>query len=197
VRISSTKAIPCVVPQDAGSIAAFNRTADPDTLIRLGMMPEPFLGNPAAPVLVLGLNPGFSPDAIRHETHEFFTLSRNNLHHAGGEYPFYLLTPSLDVPGRMWWEQVRQHPRSTVGQQRHLTVRCAALLHLQIRGAFGCRHRFHFREQDLSRADCLRRRVWLRRAAEKAEEINQQYLTKSRTFDSTISWRIIALSIVC
>ena len=51
------------------------------------------------------LNPGFSPNAIRHETHEFFTLSRNNLRHDGGEYPFYLLTPSLDVPGRAWWEQ--------------------------------------------------------------------------------------------
>jgi hypothetical protein len=98
-------AAPFVLPQDHHRIAIFNRTAKADTLVRLEMMPEPFLGNPTARVVVLGLNPGFSPDAIRHETHEFFTLSRNNLRHDGGAYPFYLLTPSLDVPGRTWWEQ--------------------------------------------------------------------------------------------
>ena len=95
---------PYVLPQDHQRIAAFNRTADASTLIRLEMMPEPFLGNPDAPVVLLNLNPGFNPAAHRNETPEFYTLSRNNLRQEGGEYPFYLLTPSLDVPGRTWWE---------------------------------------------------------------------------------------------
>jgi hypothetical protein len=103
------EAAPYVLPQDHQRIAAFNRTADEDTMIRLNMMPEPFLGNPIAPVVLLGLNPGFSPNAVRNETTEFLALSRNNLHHAGGEYPFYLLTPSLEVPGRQWWEGKLAH----------------------------------------------------------------------------------------
>ena len=106
---------PYVLPQDHQRIAAFNRIADENTLVRLGMMPEPFLGNPAAPVILLGLNPGFSPDAHRNETGEFLALSRQNLHHAGGEYPFYLLTPSLEVPGRFWWEKKLAHLIRTKG----------------------------------------------------------------------------------
>lgn len=100
---------PYVLPQDHHRIAVFNRTADDETFIRLGMMPEPFLGNPAAPLVVLNLNPGFNPLAVRNETQEFYALSRNNLHHEGGDYPFYLLTPSLDVPGRSWWEKKLSH----------------------------------------------------------------------------------------
>lgn len=100
---------PYVLPEDHRQIAAFNRTADEATLVRLNMMPEPFLGNPHAPVVLLGLNPGFSPNAQRNENAEFLALSRGNLHHAGGEYPFYLLTPRLEVPGRLWWEGKLAH----------------------------------------------------------------------------------------
>jgi hypothetical protein len=100
---------PYVLPQDNGFVTRFNRTADEESFIRTKMMPEPFMGDPDAPVVLLGLNPGFTPDAVRHETPDFYTLSRNNLLHEGGEYPFYLLTPSLDEPGKAWWEQKLSH----------------------------------------------------------------------------------------
>ena len=109
---------PYVLPQDHHAVVTFNRKADEVTLIRLGMMPEPYLGNPLAPVVVLGLNPGFNPNATRHETEEFYQLSRNNLRHEGGAYPFYLLTPSLDVPGRGWWEQRLGRLIEAKGQKR-------------------------------------------------------------------------------
>ncbi|MBK8048762.1 MAG: hypothetical protein IPK16_17550 [Anaerolineales bacterium] len=109
---------PYVLPWDHHAIVVFNRTADEATLIRLGMMPEPFLGNPSAPVVVLGLNPGFNPNATRHESAEFYQLSRNNLRHEGGAYPFYLLTPSLNVPGRGWWEQRLGRLIEAKGQKR-------------------------------------------------------------------------------
>lgn len=109
---------PYVLPWDHHAVVAFNQTADETTLIRLGMMPEPFLGNPLAPVIVLGLNPGFDPNAVRHETEEFWQLSRANLRHEGGVYPFYLLTPSLNVPGRGWWEQRLGRLIEAKGQNR-------------------------------------------------------------------------------
>ncbi|MGI0013416.1 MAG: hypothetical protein ACREBU_08260 [Nitrososphaera sp.] len=97
---------PFALAQDLAIILAFNRTASPDTFVHLVLLPEPFLGNPFAPVVVLGLNPGFSPeDAIHHETDHFVALSRQNLRHASGQYPFYLLNPSLTAPGRTWWEK--------------------------------------------------------------------------------------------
>ena len=97
---------PFALKQDLESILAFNRSATPDTFVHLELLPEPFLGNPFAPIVMLGLNPGFSPEDVRHhESEHFDTLSRQNLRHDVGPYPFYLLNPSLAAPGRLWWEK--------------------------------------------------------------------------------------------
>jgi hypothetical protein len=97
---------PFVLEHDAPAIATFNHLAKPDLFIHLELLPEPFLGNPLAPVVLLGLNPGYSPDDITHHQREqFAAISRSNLHHRDIEYPFYLLNPALDAPGGKWWAQ--------------------------------------------------------------------------------------------
>lgn len=97
---------PFVLEQDAKAIATFNRSAKPDTFVHLELLPEPFLGNPIAPVVLLGLNPGYSPDDItHHQVEQFAILSRYNLQHRDVDYPFYLLNPVLDAPGGKWWAQ--------------------------------------------------------------------------------------------
>ena len=77
-----------------------------ETELQFELLPEPFLGNPLAPVILLNLNPGYSPDDITyHQQPKFIELSRANLNLQLLEYPIFLLNPSLSAPGRDWWEK--------------------------------------------------------------------------------------------
>ena len=52
--------------QDKDSVQAFNRrTKNPKFKLRLDYLPEPFQGNPHAPVVLLNLNPGFRSTSPR------------------------------------------------------------------------------------------------------------------------------------
>jgi len=74
-------------------------------VIHLELLPEPFLGAPTAPVVLLSLNPGYSPDDQQpHQDPTFQALSRASLVYAPGQYPFVLLNPEVQAPGRRWWE---------------------------------------------------------------------------------------------
>ena len=97
---------PYVLESDGRSIEKFNRRATARTLIHLDLLPEPFLGNPDAPVVLLNLNPGYSDqDILAHTEPGFMKRCRENLIHAASEYPFYLLDPGLKSPGGAWWNQ--------------------------------------------------------------------------------------------
>ncbi len=50
---------PFVLPEDKSPLSSFNASASDDFFVHLELLPEPFLGSPNAPVVVLGLNPGF------------------------------------------------------------------------------------------------------------------------------------------
>ena len=92
-----------VLPEDRPLIDDFNRKtrAIDDTLI-----PEPFLGLPNAPVVLLNLNPGLSQEDTKwHKNPQFIAQSRANLFHAATPYPFFLLNPDLDAPGCRWWSR--------------------------------------------------------------------------------------------
>jgi hypothetical protein len=70
----------------------------------LDILPEPFLGRPDAPLVLLNLNPGYKPaDRDRHRDPIFAARSRGNLIHSNAEYPFYLLDPELTTSG--WWNR--------------------------------------------------------------------------------------------
>jgi hypothetical protein len=95
---------PFVLGFDRSLVDAFNVRANAREMIDTSLLPEPFLGRPDAPVVLLGLNPGWSPeDAEWHGKQEFALLCRANLVHEDSRYPFYLLNPILDAPGSRWW----------------------------------------------------------------------------------------------
>ena len=97
---------PFVLAGDRLQIEAFNRTAKREHQVDLTLRPEPFLGNPEAPVLLLGLNPGWSrEDRAWHRRRDFSELCCRNLAHSTSSYPFYLLNPQLDAPGSHWWRR--------------------------------------------------------------------------------------------
>ena len=99
---------PFVLPSDKKSILDFNSYAKQEHQIHLELLPEPYLGNPRAKIVLLNLNPGFSKsDILFHRDNAYFAnTSRANLRHEGQEYPFYLLDPkNLAAPGSGWWRR--------------------------------------------------------------------------------------------
>lgn len=99
-------AAPFVLPGDAGVIERFNRSAPDRTRIDLNLLPEPFQGHPEAPVVLLSLNPGLSKeDAAIHAGSPFAKRLRANHAHEESDFPFYLLHPEVEGPGRRWWDR--------------------------------------------------------------------------------------------
>src|SRR5258708_3351539 len=91
---------PYVLSDDAVDLEAFSQSASDDMHIHTELLPEPFLGRPDASVVLLNLNPGFSPDdPATHLRREFILESRRNLAHDGSEFPFFFLHPQLGAPG--------------------------------------------------------------------------------------------------
>lgn len=71
------------------------------------LFPEPFIGRPDAPLVLLNLNPGYSPqDLTWHGTPAFEKIARANLRHESLRYPFYPLDPSIaGSPVSDWWKK--------------------------------------------------------------------------------------------
>jgi hypothetical protein len=97
---------PYVVDSDRKLIELFNATAKPEHVVHLEHHPEPFLGNPDAPVVLLCLNPGYSSDCDRwYGDPVFANRARASLVHEPSPYPFHLLDPSQPAPGHHWWSR--------------------------------------------------------------------------------------------
>lgn len=99
---------PYVLPTEREAIDRFNRTyPDPQTQIRLNVLPEPYIGNLDAKVVVLSLNPGFDEsDATWHAQPDFAASIHANLRHTPQAYPFYPLNPAFSQSGvYQWWRR--------------------------------------------------------------------------------------------
>ena len=100
------KATPYVLGTDASLLQSFNARAAPNNRFDTSLFPEPFFGSLSATVVVLNLNPGWSPDdAAVHAQPEFATMSRSSLAHELKPYPFLHLQPTGVTPGGTWWRQ--------------------------------------------------------------------------------------------
>jgi hypothetical protein len=99
---------PFVLAEDQERIDKFNLSAELEHKIPLDIFPEPYLGRPKAPVVLLNLNPGHNArDLVHHRKALFAKRSRENLLPTEVDYPFYLIDPGL-VPIRdrtAWWDK--------------------------------------------------------------------------------------------
>jgi hypothetical protein len=110
---------PFVLEPDRQSINAFNLHSKPNVKIHLEALPEPYLGNPLAPVVLLSLNPGFGDETLpfHHENAYFKESHRQNLFHIPTDFPFYLLDPGNKAsPGYQWWWKHMRALIETCGQ---------------------------------------------------------------------------------
>jgi len=96
-----------VLSEDREILETFNYHARPEHQIHLELLPEPFIGDPTAPIILLNLNPGFSDqDILYHQGNVAFAeANRATLTQSRQEYPFYLLDPRFhDASGSRWWQ---------------------------------------------------------------------------------------------
>ena len=97
---------PYVLSIDEPAINQYNCNASEQHRLRLDVLPEPFIGSLTAPVVILGLNPGFdNRDPEIHANPQFQELLRANYRHSLSDLPFFFLDPRFKSPGREWWEK--------------------------------------------------------------------------------------------
>lgn len=104
--VSLPQSSPYVLASDSKPIQVFNARAENRHSYDTSLFPEPFFGSLDAPVVVLNLNPGWSPDdAAVHAQPLFAAMSRSSLAHQLKPYPFLHLQPTCETPGGKWWRQ--------------------------------------------------------------------------------------------
>ncbi|HKB38491.1 MAG TPA: hypothetical protein VKD72_18760 [Gemmataceae bacterium] len=98
---------PFVLPEDEAVVREFNSQAAEEYRLRIDeLLPEPFVGDPNAPVLLLGNNPGFSPEgAARKKEPRFAARMRGNLLHERSDCPFVFFAPDIVAGHRRWWDR--------------------------------------------------------------------------------------------
>jgi hypothetical protein len=103
---------PFVLDSDLRIVEEFNKRkgVEHQHAVRFGPFPEPFLGRPDAPLILLNGNPGANPDldpvsAPFYELdHPMMVAARRNLLHETLDYPFSTLDPAFSgFPGYQWW----------------------------------------------------------------------------------------------
>jgi hypothetical protein len=109
---------PFVLSHDVPSLQAYSDYPS-STAYHLHLLPLPFQGRPDAPIIVLGLNPGYDEGDETKQTTDYFieTNLRNYRHDSTLPYPLFFLDPKIEGEhsgaGQKWWHQrlkpLRQH----------------------------------------------------------------------------------------
>ena len=101
------KRFPYVLSADTFAVEKFNQRAGDNHRIHTdNKLPEPYLGDPTAPIVLLNLNPRFDDSDHRYVTDPCArALQLGNLRHAPAAYPFYHLDPRMaGFGGAKWWK---------------------------------------------------------------------------------------------
>ena len=95
--------------------------------LHLDLLPEPFIGNPSAPIYLLNLNPGYNKKNEAEMPIIRDYIIKNNKHDKSMEYPFYyLITEKFDpkvaaIKGSEWWQSKLSQLKKEVGDQQKLS----------------------------------------------------------------------------
>lgn len=105
-----------MLAEDRDAVERFNSkpTRKEEHRFHTQLPPLPFQGNPNAPVVLLGLNPGYAEsDEQNHLTPAFLEANwRNYKHDTSADYPFFFLDPQYaSDAGQTWWHKRLSHLR--------------------------------------------------------------------------------------
>lgn len=96
---------PFVLSDDDEAVQRFNaQSKDEHRILTSELIPETFVGDPAAPVLLLSNNPGFGKRAVFRQHPEFMKRMREIICLNVSKYPFMYLDPEFREAGG-WWRQ--------------------------------------------------------------------------------------------
>jgi len=110
---------PYVAPDDRPLVEWFNHTAKPSARIHVELLPEPYVGQFRAPVVILALNPGFSSaDRRAHATPDLRRAVISCLRGQRTQHPFHYLAPTARSPGARWWRAAVRHLIDDCGLRR-------------------------------------------------------------------------------
>jgi hypothetical protein len=98
---------PFVLEADLDAVVAFNTRVQSRQggkyAFNLDLYPEPYFGDPFAPVVLLLANPGVGDSDLQlHKASWFESAARESLAHDG---LFLHLRPGIDTPGARWWRR--------------------------------------------------------------------------------------------
>jgi hypothetical protein len=98
---------PYVLAEDEDAVRKFNARAGGAHRIQIDkLLPEPFVGDPAAPVLLLSNNPGFGERSVLRQQPDFMTRIRDGIRLNFSTYPFIYLDPDYcETNSGRWWRQ--------------------------------------------------------------------------------------------
>ncbi len=108
---------PFVLPGDEPSLQSYSEYPTL-TAYRLHLLPLPFQGRPDAPIVILGLNPGYDEGDETKQTTDYFieTNFRNYRHDSTLPYPLFFLDPKIEGEssgkGQQWWHRRLKHLRA-------------------------------------------------------------------------------------
>jgi hypothetical protein len=100
---------PYVLEEDRPYVKAWNDTVGAeraDLRLAVELLPDPFVGPRDAPLVILGLNPGFAgPELVEHRSRRFRDAVRSNLSDRRAHIHFYLTEPFAETAGGRWWRR--------------------------------------------------------------------------------------------
>lgn len=111
------QAPPYVYALDEEPIQNLYSSSDPKEKLHLECFPEPYLGRVDAPVVLLGLKPGFDEgDPAAHRDTAFAAAASKSLRHEALPYPLYLLDPSFaSTPGGVYYRGAMRELAEALG----------------------------------------------------------------------------------
>ena len=100
---------PYVLDQDSRIINQYNeKYGDTISKIQTHLLPDPYVGNTAAPIIILTKNPGYDQlhDTYWHSRNDFHQIIRDNIEQKPSEFPFAYFNPQIKgCPGNTWHKQ--------------------------------------------------------------------------------------------
>ncbi len=134
---------PFVLECDKKIIQKFNAKARRELKIHLEFIPEPFAGNPEAPIILLNLNPGYYErnSIFGNGDHAYQKMSLANLTHSYPDYPFFHFDPTcsnLNTPGYFWYSRKFGQLLKQAGHQKAANAICVVEYFPYYSEHFGC-----------------------------------------------------------
>jgi hypothetical protein len=103
-----------VLEEDRTFIGAHNKKySNTEFEIMTDVVPEPFIGNPLAPIWLLNLNPGFTPSDLDH-TEKTIAMQKQSAALEANEF-WYINPEYASAAGYGWWTKTLKEPIETYG----------------------------------------------------------------------------------